>query len=137
MHATTALAVATDYGKYARNKSISAWVNDIVATFIGLVGVAAIVYHLIFNSQGNSDVIGVSFTRFAVSVAALGLAALIGRRASQHHREARREADRTGVATRWPVHGSSAQRRAARDNPRTHRARFHPGRSGRREFCTG
>lgn len=99
VHATTASAVATDYGKYARNKSVAAWVCDIGAALIGAAGVAAILFHL-FTINPNADTnLGISITRLAASLGALGIAALLGKRAAQHHREAR-AAKRTDLALR-------------------------------------
>lgn len=99
VHATTASAVATDYGKYARNKSVAAWICDIGAALIGAAGVAAILFHL-FTINPNADTnLGISITRLAASLGALGIAALLGKRAAQHHREAR-AAKRTDLALR-------------------------------------
>ncbi|SDH07585.1 hypothetical protein SAMN04515691_3428 [Leifsonia sp. 98AMF] len=99
VHATTASAVATDYGKYARNKAVAAWVCDIGAALIGAVGVAAILFHL-FTLNPNADTnLGISITRLAASLGALGVAALLGKRAAQHHRESR-AAKRTDLALR-------------------------------------
>lgn len=99
VHATTALVVATDYGKYARNKTLAAWVCDIAAAIVGAAGVAAILFHLFtIDPQADSN-IGLSLTRLAASLGALGVAALLGRRGAQHHREAR-AAKRTDLALR-------------------------------------
>lgn len=97
--ATTAFAVATDYGEYARNKSRSAWVCDVGAAVIGSVGVAAIVIHL-FQIDVNADTnVGLSLTRLAAALGTLGVATLLGKRGAQHHREAR-AAKRTDLAIR-------------------------------------
>ncbi len=99
VHATTAAVVATDYGKYARNKTVAAWVCDIAGAVVGAAGVAAILFHL-FTLDGNADGnVGLSITRLAASLGTLGIAALIGRRGAQHHREAR-AAKRTDLALR-------------------------------------
>ena len=99
VHATTAWTVATDYGKYARNKSVSAWLCDISAAIEGAAGVGAILWHL-FTMDPQADAnIGLSLTRLAASLGALGVAALLGRRGAQHHREAR-AAKRTDLALR-------------------------------------
>lgn len=97
VHATTAKLVATDYGRYARNKSISAWVCDIVAGFVGLAGVAVMVHHLLGIDPGEDANVGLALTRAAVSIGTLGIAGLIGRRGNQHHKEAR-AAKRTELA---------------------------------------
>ena len=99
VHATTALVVATDYGQYARNKNIAAWTCDIAAAIIGAAGVSAILYHL-YTLDGTADGnVGLSITRLAASLGTLGIAALIGRRGAQHHKEAR-AAKRTDLALR-------------------------------------
>lgn len=99
VHATVAWTVATDYGKYARGQSVAAWVCDIGAAIVGAGGLGAILYHL-FTLDPDADAnVGLSFTRFAVSVAAIGIAAFLGRRGAQHHREAR-VAKRTDLALR-------------------------------------
>ena len=38
VHATTSHIVATDYGRYARNKTIAAWVCDVAAALVGAAG---------------------------------------------------------------------------------------------------
>lgn len=99
VHATTALVVATDYGQYARNKNIAAWICDVAAALVGAAGVSAILVHLYtLDGVADSDV-GVSMTRLAASLGTLGIAALLGRRGAQHHREAR-AAKRTDLALR-------------------------------------
>lgn len=99
VHATTAWTVATDYGKYARNKAVSAWLCDIAAAIVGAAGVGAILWHL-FTMDASADAnIGLSLTRLAASLGALGVAALLGRRGAQHHRESR-AAKRTDLALR-------------------------------------
>ena len=50
------------------------------------------------GSQADAN-IGLSLTRLAASLGALGVAALLGRRGAQHHREAR-AAKRTDLALR-------------------------------------
>lgn len=99
VHATTALVVATDYGKYARNKNFAAWTCDVAAALVGAAGVTAILVHLYtLDGVADSDM-GVSMTRLAASLGTLGIAALLGRRGAQHHREAR-AAKRTDLALR-------------------------------------
>ena len=99
VHATVAWTVATDYGKYARNKSIAAWLCDLAAAIVGAAGVGAILWHL-FTMDSTADTnIGLSLTRLAASLGALGVAALIGKRGAQHHEEAR-AAKRTDLALR-------------------------------------
>ena len=99
VHAAVAWTVATDYGKYARGQSIAAWICDIGATLVGAGGLGAILFHIFTLNPSADTNIGLSFTRLAVSVAALGVAALLGRRGAQHHREAR-VAKRTDLALR-------------------------------------
>jgi len=98
VNAATSEVVATDYGKYARNKTLAAWITDVAAAAVGIVGVAAILVHL-YNIGEAVDDISVSITRLAASLGTVGLAALIGRRAAQHHAEAR-AAKRTDLAIR-------------------------------------
>jgi len=99
VHATTALVVATDYGRYARNKTWAAWICDIAAALVGAAGVGAILFHLFTIDPDADSNIGLSLTRLAASLGALGVAALLGRRGAQHHREAR-AAKRTDLALR-------------------------------------
>jgi len=99
VHATTALVVATDYGQYARNKTWAAWICDIGAALVGAAGVAAILWHLFTIDPAADSNVGLSMTRLAASLGTLGIAALLGRRGAQHHREAR-AAKRTDLALR-------------------------------------
>ena len=99
VHATTALTVATDYGKYARNKTFAAWVCDVAGALVGASGVVAILVHLFSISPESDSNVGLSVTRLAASLGTLGIAALLGRRGAQHHREAR-AAKRTDLALR-------------------------------------
>lgn len=99
VHATVAWTVATDYGQYARGQSVAAWICDVSAALVGAGGLGAILFHLFALDPTADANIGLSFTRLAVSVAALGVAALLGRRGAQHHREAR-TAKRTDLALR-------------------------------------
>ncbi|MGG7509734.1 hypothetical protein [Plantibacter sp. YIM 135249] len=99
VHATTALVVATDYGRYARNKTFAAWVCDIAAAFVGAAGVTAIIWHLFTIDPDSDSNVGLSLTRLAASLGTLGIAALLGRRGQQHHAEAR-AAKRTDLALR-------------------------------------
>ena len=99
VHATTALVVATDYGKYARNKTWAAWICDIGAALVGAAGVGAILWHLLTTDPVADGNVGLSLTRLAGSLGTLGIAALLGRRGAQHHKEAR-AAKRTDLALR-------------------------------------
>jgi hypothetical protein len=99
VHATTATVVATDYGKYARNKTIAAWICDVAAALIGGVGVGAIIWHLYSAEAGADGDVGLSLTRLAASLGTLGVAALVAHRGHDHHNEAR-AAKRTDLATR-------------------------------------
>jgi len=99
VHATTSHIVATDYGRYARNKTIAAWVCDIAAALIGAAGLAVIVFHLLSLDPESDANIGLSLTRLAVSLGTLGVAGLLGHRGQQHHLEAR-AAKRTDLALR-------------------------------------
>lgn len=95
--AATRSTVATNYGKYARNKTVAAWICDIAAAVIGSVGVAAIIYHL-YSDQAGDDGVGLSLTRLAASLGVLGIAALVAHRGGEHHAEAR-AAKRADLAT--------------------------------------
>jgi hypothetical protein len=99
VHATTALVVATDYGKYARNKTWAAWICDIGAALVGAAGVGTILWHLFTIDPVADSNLGLSLTRLAASLGTLGIAALLGRRGAQHHKEAR-AAKRTDLALR-------------------------------------
>ena len=99
LHAATSSVVATDYGEYAKKEKLAGWVCDIAAALVGAIGVAAILYHLFSAGEGADGSIGLSLTRLAASIGALGVAALIGKRGNQHHREAR-AAKRTDLAIR-------------------------------------
>lgn len=99
VHATTALVVATDYGKYARNKAVAAWICDISAALTGAAGLAVLLYHLVTIQPDADTNIGLSLTRLAVSLGILGVAGLLGRRGHQHHTEAR-AAKRTELGLR-------------------------------------
>ncbi len=99
VHAATGSVVATDYGEYARKESRAGWICDVAAALVGSIGVAAILYHL-FQAEPTADgSVGLSLTRLAASIGALGVAALVGKRGNQHHREAR-AAKRTDLAIR-------------------------------------
>ncbi len=99
VHAATSHIVATDYGRYARNKTVAAWVCDVAAALVGAVGVGAMVFHLLSMEPEADANVGLSLTRVAVSLGTLGIATLIGRRGQQHHLEAR-AAKRTDLALR-------------------------------------
>lgn len=99
VHATTSHVVATDYGRYARNKTVAAWVCDVAAALVGAAGLAVIVYHLLSIEPDADSNLGLSLTRLAVSLGTLGIAGLLGRRGQQHHLEAR-AAKRTDLALR-------------------------------------
>ncbi|MGW2092088.1 hypothetical protein [Promicromonospora sukumoe] len=99
VHATTSHIVATDYGRYARNKTVAAWVCDVAAALVGAAGLAVIVYHLLSIEPDADSNVGLSLTRLAVSLGTLGVAGLLGRRGQQHHLEAR-AAKRTDLALR-------------------------------------
>lgn len=99
VHAATSRIVATDYGKYARNKTIAAWICDITAALIGGAGVVFIGIHLLSIEPEADANIGLSLTRIAVSLGTLGIAGLLGHRGQQHHLEAR-AAKRTDLALR-------------------------------------
>lgn len=99
VHATTSHIVATDYGRYARNKTIAAWVCDIAAALVGAAGLLVIVHHLLNIEPDADSNVGLSLTRLAVSLGTLGIAGLLGRRGQQHHLEAR-AAKRTDLALR-------------------------------------
>jgi hypothetical protein len=99
VHSATAASVATDYGEYARKETRSAWICDIAAGLVGSVGVGALIVHLYAADAGADGEVGLSLTRLAASLGTLGVAALIGQRGSQHHREAR-AAKRTDLALR-------------------------------------
>lgn len=99
VHATTSHIVATDYGRYARNKTIAAWVCDVAAALVGAAGLLVIVHHLLNIEPDADSNVGLSLTRLAVSLGTLGIAGLLGRRGQQHHLEAR-AAKRTDLALR-------------------------------------
>ncbi|MBE9924304.1 hypothetical protein G8C93_00150 [Cellulosimicrobium cellulans] len=99
VHATTSHIVATDYGRYARNKTIAAWVCDIAAALVGAGGLLVIVHHLLNIEPDADSNVGLSLTRLAVSLGTLWIAGLLGRRGQQHHLEAR-AAKRTDLALR-------------------------------------
>jgi hypothetical protein len=99
VHAGTASVVATDYGRYARNKTIAAWACDVAAAAIGAVGVGAIIFHLYQADSGADGDIVLSLTRLAASLGTLGIAALVAHRGHDHHKEAR-AAKRTDLAIR-------------------------------------
>lgn len=99
VHAATSSVVATDYGKYARNKAIAAWICDIAAAVIGAAGVGAILVHLYREGVAVDGNVGLSLTRLAASLGTLGIAALVAHRGHDHHAEGR-AAKRTDLALR-------------------------------------
>lgn len=99
VHAVTASTVANDYGKYARNKSVAAWLCDVAAALVGAAGVAAILIHLFTIDPNGDSNVGLSLTRLAASLGTLGIAGLVAHRGAQHHKEAR-AAKRTDLALR-------------------------------------
>jgi hypothetical protein len=99
VHATTSHIVATDYGRYARNKTVAAWICDIGAALVGIAGLGVLVFHLLSLRPEADANLGLSLTRVAVSLGTLGVATLLGRRGQQHHLEAR-AAKRTDLALR-------------------------------------
>ncbi len=99
VHATTSHIVATDYGRYARNKTVAAWACDVAAALVGAAGLSVLVYHLLSLEPQADANIGLSMTRLAVSLGTLGVAGLLGHRGQQHHLEAT-AAKRTDLALR-------------------------------------
>lgn len=99
VHAATSSIVATDYGRYARNKTIAAWTCDIAAAVIGAAGIGAILLHLYREGVEVDGNVGLSLTRLAASLGTLGIAALVAHRGHDHHVEAR-AAKRTDLALR-------------------------------------
>ena len=93
------MVVATDYGRYARNKTVAAWMCDVGAAAVGAVGIAAILWYLFTHPDLANQDVGLSLTRLGASLGTLGVATLIGKRGTQHHREAR-AAKRTELALR-------------------------------------
>lgn len=99
VHSATGASVATDYGEYAKAQTKTATIWDIVAALVGAAGVGALLVHLFTASAGSDGEVGLSLTRLAASLGTLGIAALIAKRGSQHHHEAR-DAKRTDLAIR-------------------------------------
>lgn len=82
-------AVANDYARYARNKSVGGWIWDGFGVVIGGAFGWLLLQHL-FDEGAPTDTVQLGLTRLAVSITGLGLAALCFRRGSQNHAEARR-----------------------------------------------
>lgn len=99
VHAATSSVVATDYGKYARNKALAAWACDLGAATLGSTGIGAILYHLYQEGITADGNIGLSLTRLAASIGTLGIAALVAKRGTEHHHESV-AAKRTDLALR-------------------------------------
>lgn len=99
VNAAASSVVATDYGRYARNKTIAAWICDIAAAVIGAAGIGAILLHLYREGVAVDGNVGLSLTRLGASLGTLGIAALVAHRGHDHHKEAR-AAKRTDLAVR-------------------------------------
>lgn len=99
VHAATSSIVATEYGAYARNKAVAAWTCDIAAGILGSAGVVVLLLHLFRAGAGADGSIGLSLTRLAASLGVLGVAALVAKRGTEHHKESR-AAKRTDLALR-------------------------------------
>lgn len=84
-------AVADDYRKNARNKSIAGWIWDLAGLGVGGVPLILLLVHF-FNVEPAAGTTSASLTlsRVGISIAAVGLAALCFRRGTSNHKEARR-----------------------------------------------
>lgn len=82
-------AVANNYRRNARNKSIAGWFWDVFGLVIGGASVTLLLVHL-FDENAADTSTALALTRLAVSIAGVGLAALCFQRGGGNHKEARR-----------------------------------------------
>ena len=82
-------AVAGDYQKNARNKSVAGWFWDILGFVVGAVPLSLVLYHFLVVTQAPQSIETLTLTRVGISAAAVGVAALCFHRGSQNHKESR------------------------------------------------
>ncbi|MBZ4559892.1 hypothetical protein GBO17_13225 [Mycobacterium avium subsp. hominissuis] len=82
-------AVADDYQKNARNKSVAGWFWDILGFIAGAVPLSIVLFHFLVSTNGPDSLVSLTLTRVGLSVAAVGVAALCFHRGNQNHKEAR------------------------------------------------
>ncbi len=82
-------AVADDYQKNARNKSVAGWFWDILGFVVGTVPLSLVLYHFLAVTEAAASITSLTLTRVGISAAAVGVAALCFHRGSQNHRESR------------------------------------------------
>ncbi|MDO3214566.1 hypothetical protein [Mycobacteroides abscessus] len=82
-------AVADDYQKNARNKSVAGWFWDISGFIVGAVPLTVVLYHFLVVTEVSDSIETLTLTRLGISAAAVGVAALCFHRGSQNHKESR------------------------------------------------
>jgi Mg2+ and Co2+ transporter CorA len=82
-------AVADDYQKNARNKSLAGWFWDILGFAVGAIPLVALLVHFLTASIGPDSLASLTLARVGISAAAVGVAALCFHRGSQNHKESR------------------------------------------------
>lgn len=90
------VVIAEEYGKYARNKTVTTWVYDILAIAFAITGVALVAVAL---TAFQTDDTSARVFKLAVSVAAFTVSGYLFRRGTFNQREAR-AAKRTDLALR-------------------------------------
>jgi DNA-binding ferritin-like protein len=82
-------AVADDYQKNARNKSVAGWFWDILGFIVGAVPLSLVLYHFLAVTEAPQSITSLTLTRVGISAAAVGVAALCFHRGHQNHNESR------------------------------------------------
>ncbi|WP_156380599.1 MULTISPECIES: hypothetical protein [unclassified Rhodococcus (in: high G+C Gram-positive bacteria)] len=82
-------AVATDFGRQARNKAVAGWFYDILGAVTGGVPLILLLVHFLNDSTVDGNAFSVSVARASVTIAALVIAGYFFSRGSTNHRQAR------------------------------------------------
>lgn len=83
-------AIATDFGKQARNKAVAGWIYDIAAAATAGVPLVLMLIHFLEDNTSAGTAISVTLARASVTIGALVIAGILFSRGATNHREARK-----------------------------------------------
>ncbi|MFZ2178242.1 MAG: hypothetical protein WAW17_30305, partial [Rhodococcus sp. (in: high G+C Gram-positive bacteria)] len=82
-------AIATDFGKQARNKAVAGWAYDLLAATVAAVPLTLVLVHFLTAEPDSGSAISVTIARASVTIGALIVAGILFSRGATNHREAR------------------------------------------------